>query len=126
MNRRSALALTALVLFVALMVLTGCASSGGKATTGGGTSGGGTTPAASGTTVTEKNIAFSPTTVNAAVGDTVTFVNEDSMTHDVSVDGKDLGAQAPGEKVTWTAEKTGTFPFKCLIHPSMTGEIVVK
>ena len=40
--------------------------------------------------------------------------------------GGELGTQGQGEIVTWTAEKAGAFPYSCTIHPSMTGEIIVK
>jgi plastocyanin len=99
---------------VALLAVAGC-------TSGGSTSGGG----AGGTTVVEKNFAFSPNALTVNVGDTVTFTNQDSATHEVSIDGKDLGQQATGQSVTWKAATAGTFPFKCIIHPSMTGRVTV-
>lgn len=124
--------LVALLLALVLM-LVGCSGYGGSSSTGtgggttGGTTGGstgGTT--ASGTTVVEKGFAFSPASLDVKVGDTVTFTNEDSAPHNVSIDGKSLGSQAQGASVTWTAAAAGTFPYSCTIHPSMTGQIVVK
>jgi plastocyanin len=94
-----------------LLAVAGCSS-------GGSTSG-------SGTTIVEKNFAFSPNTLTVNVGDTVTFTNQDSAAHDVSIDTQNLGQQATGQSVTWKATKAGTFPFSCLIHPSMTGQITV-
>ena len=94
-------------------------SSAPPATTGGST-GGGTV------TVTEANFAFSPASVSAKVGDTITFTNNDTATHEVKIDGKDLGQQAQGASVTWTASKAGSFPFVCVIHPNMTGTVTVK
>jgi plastocyanin len=44
----------------------------------------------------------------------------------VRIDGKELGEQAQGASVTWKAEKAGTYPYTCTIHPSMSGTIVVK
>lgn len=77
-------------------------------------------------TVVEIDFAFEPKRLEVKVGDTVTFKNEDSAPHIVSIDGTTLGNQERGVSVTWTAEKAGTFPYICTIHPSMTGEIVVK
>jgi plastocyanin len=122
-------AMAAVLLLGLVMVLVGCSSSGGS--TGGGYS---TPPAgtstsgsaATGTTVVEKGFAFSPATLDVKVGDTVTFKNEDSAPHNVKIDGKELGSQDPGASVTWTASAAGSFPYSCTIHPSMTGEIVVK
>jgi plastocyanin len=122
-------AMAAVVLLGLVMVLVGC-SSGGGSTGGGystppaGTSSSGS--AATGTTVVEKGFAFSPATLDVKVGDTVTFKNEDSAPHNVKIDGKELGSQDPGASVTWTASAAGSFPYSCIIHPSMTGEIVVK
>jgi plastocyanin len=53
-------------------------------------------------------------------------VNNDSAPHDVSINGQDLGQQAKGQSVTWTVPKAGTFPYSCVIHPSMTGQITAK
>ena len=112
-----------LVLVLALG-LAGCSSGGATAPTTGGSSSGGSSSA--GATVVEKGFAFDPATLEVKVGDTVTFKNEDSAPHNVKIDGKELGNQAPGASVTWTAAATGSFPYTCTIHPSMAGEIVVK
>lgn len=122
----------------------GYGSSGG--TTGGGTTGGGTTgggggygytppsgggstggtTSGTGTTIDEKNFSFNPSSLTAKVGDTITFTNSDSTQHHVVVGTTDLGIQNPGATVTFKATKAGTLPIKCLIHPSMTGQIIVK
>ena len=122
---RSAKALAAVLLLVLVLGLAGCGSSAPPQTT----SPGGTAPAASGgagATIVEKGFAFTPATLDVKTGDTVTFKNEDSTAHEVSIGGKDLGSQAPGASVTWTADKAGAFPYSCVIHPSMTGQITVK
>ncbi len=116
-----------LALTLALAVgLTGC---------GGSTSyQGGTTPAApsagtsqaGATTMVEKDFQFSPATLTVKIGDKVTFDNQDTTAHQVDVDGTDLGVQQPGASVEWSAAKTGTFAVKCIIHPSMTAQIVVQ
>lgn len=122
-------ALVAALLLGLVMSLAGC--SGGGGSTGGGyatppaTAPSGGTGAAS-PTVVEKGFAFTPATLEVKVGDTVTFKNEDTAPHNVSIDGKELGAQDPGANVTWTASKAGSFPYTCTIHPSMAGEITVK
>jgi len=117
-----------LLLLVMALAIVGCTSTGDSNGGGYGTSGD-TEPegtSASATTVIESGNAFQPATLEVAVGDVITFENQDAAPHDVSIDGKDLGTQGQGESVTWTAEKAGTFPYSCTIHPSMTGEIVVK
>ncbi len=106
-------------LLVIAVILAGCASSG----TGSSPSSG---SAASGTTITEKGFAFDPADATVKVGDTVTFINEDAAPHNVKIDGTELGNQNQGESKTWTASKAGSFPYSCVIHPSMTGAITVK
>jgi plastocyanin len=118
--------LAAVLLLGLALALVGC--SGGSAST---TTPATTAPAAGGSssagpTVVEKGFAFEPATLDVKVGDTVTFKNEDSAPHNVKIDGKELGMQDPGASVSWTAEKAGSFPYTCTIHPSMNGQIVVK
>ncbi len=130
LTTRRIIASLALAVLV-LVLVAGCSgsSSGTSGSTGTGSS---TTPATTGgssatsLTIVESNFAFDPASLTVKVGDTVTFDNQDSTTHRVVVGDSDLGDQAPGQKVTWTASATGTFPVKCTIHPSMTGEIVVE
>jgi plastocyanin len=122
-------ALITVLLLGLVLAVVGCSSGGGSTTGGYGTPPAGTSSTgsgATGTTVVEKGFAFDPATLDVKVGDTVTFKNEDSAPHNVSIDGKELGSQDPGASVTWTAAKAGSFPYSCTIHPSMTGEIVVK
>lgn len=119
-------AMLSVVLSLALSGCGGGSSSGGTGATTGGASGGSTSGGtAGGTTVVEKDFQFSPSSLTVKVGDKVTFDNQDSAPHHVVVGTTDLGDQQPGQSVTWTADKAGTFPVKCTIHPSMTGQINV-
>ena len=111
------------LLLLVTMVLAGC--SGGATTGGGATTPPATTGGGGGTTITEKNFTFNPANVMVKAGDTVTFVNNDSAPHNVKIDGQELGVQNQGESKTWTATKDGAYPFSCVIHPSMTGQITV-
>ncbi len=111
------------------LVISGC----GGSTTSGGTSGGSSTGSSgssgggAGTvSVSLQNFAFNPSNVTAKVGDTVTFVNNDSVQHHIFVGSTDMGVQDPGATVTFTADKAGTYPLKCIIHPSMTGSLTVQ
>ena len=86
-----------------------------------------TAPSATRTwTVLEKDFAFVPSTLTVGVGDKVVFKNTDSVSHQVRIDGTNLALQAADASVVWTAPRTGTFPFSCVLHPSMTGQITVK
>lgn len=122
MSTRRARILSAGLLTIAfVLAVAGCSGSGTTTNTGGAT--GGTTGA--GATMVEKAFQFSPADLTVKVGDTVTFDNQDTVPHHVIVGTTDLGEQAPGESVTWTADADGTYPVKCSIHPSMTGRITV-
>jgi plastocyanin len=121
--RRSLMAAAAFVALLAAVVLVGCsatvAPSGGSSSTG--------TPKTT-AQVTLRNIAIQPATVTIAVGGTVTWVNQDPMTHNLADDAGNWGSgpMASGKSYSHQFSKAGTFPYHCTIHPSMTGEIVVK
>ena len=78
-------------------------------------------------TVTIQNMAFNPSTLNVKVGTTVTWINKDSVTHDVVSDTGlfTSGNLTNGISYNYTFNQTGSFPYHCAIHPSMTGTIVV-
>jgi plastocyanin len=63
---------------------------------------------------------FSPTTVNAKVGDTLVFVNDDGGPHNVfsSTIGYafDMGVQAAGMSRNLQLLKPGTFEVRCITH----------
>lgn len=73
------------------------------------------------------NQAFSPDAVDVAVGTTVTWTNNDSITHTSTSDGAgwDSGAIAPRAQFSRTFQNAGTFPYHCSIHPGMVGTITV-
>ena len=69
---------------------------------------------------------FLPSTLHADAGETITFVNRDSVAHNVSGTGwgqyEDL---ARGEHFTTSFADPGIYPFACTLHPGMNGVIVV-
>ena len=75
-----------------------------------------------------QNIAFTPSSVSAKAGATVTITNKDQVTHTVtSDDGTSFNVTVPGGKTaTITAPtKAGTYKFHCNIHSPMHGTLVV-
>jgi len=77
--------------------------------------------------ITIVDFAFSgPST--AAVGDTVTVTNEDSIGHTwTAVDGEfNSGSLAEGETFDFTFDEAGEFDFFCSVHPDMQGSITVE
>ena len=125
-------ALAVIVLAAGALAVSACGSSSSSSST--------STPASSapasssggagaGPTVTMQNVAFSPGTVQAKVGQTVTFKNDDSPAHNVTyVSGPKFtssGTINPGQSFTLKLTQAGTIHYFCTIHPFMKAEIVV-
>lgn len=74
--------------------------------------------------------AFSEKQVTLKVGDTVSFVNDDEITHNVYSRSKghrfDIGAQRPGTTVSHQFTAPGKVKVRCAIHPRMKLTVNVK
>ena len=82
-----------------------------------------------GTEVSMADIAFDPAEVTVGVGDTVTWMNDDSVDHDVTADSfssGDPGGMAPGKTFDHAFEEAGTFDYVCTVHPGMEGSVTVE
>jgi plastocyanin len=79
-----------------------------------------------GDTVEMVDACFTPTTLRVDPGDTVTFVNTDPMTHNVTANQwghfDDLNE---GDSFRVTFDESGTYPYACTYHPGMSGAIIV-
>jgi plastocyanin len=71
--------------------------------------------------------SFSPNPVEVKVGETVTWINDDSGIHTVnSKDGIfDSGMTVKGQSFSHTFDKAGQYPYFCSPHPNMVGTVVV-
>jgi plastocyanin len=71
--------------------------------------------------------SFSPNPVEVKVGETVTWINDDSGRHTVSSkDGIfDSGMMGKGQSFSFTFDKAGEYSYYCEAHPSMVGTVVV-
>ena len=72
--------------------------------------------------------AFTPATIQAKVGDVITWTNSDTLPHTATL--KDDPAcstetLSPGATGSLTFSAAGTYPFFCKIHSDMTGTIEV-
>lgn len=110
------------------LVVAGCgdddddAGGGGEATEQPSAEGGGTE-------VSMKDIKFNPQEVTVNVGDTVTWVNDEGVGHDVTGDdfsSGDPGAMQNGDTFEHTFDTAGTFDYVCTVHPKMTGTVTVE
>ena len=127
--------LLVMALLIIALPLAGCAGSGSTAST---TMAEMTTTAAAGDTtaavttsvkneISIKGNAFSPDNLSIKVGDTVTWINNDSYAHTIKASKSefDSGNMASGAKFSFTFDKEGTYDYICGIHTFMTGKIVV-
>ncbi len=71
--------------------------------------------------------AYSPNPITIATGMTVTWMNNDSITHTSTSDTNawDSGNIAAGGSFSHTFSSAGTFTYHCMIHPGMTGTVTV-
>jgi plastocyanin len=81
-------------------------------------------------TVRIERSRFSETELTVAAGTTVVFVNDDAFAHTVtSRDGApvafDSGDLGQGDTFEVTFDRAGTYPYLCLIHPTMRAVVVV-
>jgi len=74
------------------------------------------------------NRAYTPDDLSVAVGTTVTWTNNDLVSHTSTSDVTqwNSGIVAPGGRFSFTFQAAGTFPYHCSIHPGMVGTVVVR
>jgi amicyanin len=110
----------------------GGGNGGGGAATAQETTGGG---GGAGTEVSMQNIQFDPNEVTVKVGETITFVNNEAVPHDVhktSGPGEDFasgpsGGMQEGDTFDLTLDQPGTYEYVCDVHaPGMSGSITVE
>jgi predicted small lipoprotein YifL len=69
-------------------------------------------------------LSFAPNPQHAAIGNTIVWMNNDVLPHDIVLDdGTPVGNLAPGQSSVPIALTTETASYHCTIHPSMTGQI---
>lgn len=76
--------------------------------------------------VSIQNLAFNPGTLTIKKGTTVTWTNNDSVTHTIKSATFNSGDLAKGDTFQFTFNTPGTFDYSCGIHPFMTGKIIVE
>ena len=79
-------------------------------------------------TVVVAGMKFSPETLAVKRGDTVIWVNKDFFPHTATARDGSFDSKEFGTNITWTyvADKAGTFPYICLLHPTMKATLIVK
>ena len=72
--------------------------------------------------------AFVPARVTVAIGDTLTWANEDIVPHTATAakGAWDSGTIAAKGRWTLVVRAGGRVDYRCALHPSMTGTVVVE
>jgi len=70
--------------------------------------------------------SFEPETVTVKVGQSVTWVNEDSVSHDATADDGSWRTEISnqGGSVTLMFDTPGIYPYICTLHPAMKGTVI--
>ena len=79
-------------------------------------------------TVTIKNFAFSPSPVQAKVGDVVAWTNNDSASHSATMDNGacDTDTISSGSTAMLVFTAPGTYTYHCKIHPTQMKDVTVE
>lgn len=77
-------------------------------------------------TVTIKQMKFQPEKIEISKGDTVIWVNQDLVAHNVAEqDGTIILSDTIAPNASWKMVPTKSFNYICSIHPTMKGEIEI-
>ena len=72
------------------------------------------------------NMSFGQLPSDLKVGDSITWVNNDTVQHTVTARDHSFDLRmGPGQSAHLTLQKSGTFPFYCSYHSTMRGVLVV-
>lgn len=82
------------------------------------------TAALAATAISQKDKSFSQDNVAIKAGDKLSFVNDDTVTHDISVRtpggaSRPGVVEKPGDELELAFDEVGTYQVRCLIHPKM-------
>jgi plastocyanin len=86
---------------------------------------------AAGFVISQHGLRFSQSTISIHQGDTLSFSNEDNVSHNISVRGggdddtDDLGVQKPRDVVSYKFTDKQVYSVVCSIHPGMRLRVVV-
>lgn len=84
---------------------------------------------ASTTAIAIEECTFSATVSHVATGSRVTWRNASRQPHEVVGANLAWGAHdkllQPGDRMGWTFDDPGVYPYSCMLHPGMTAAIVV-
>jgi len=123
-RRRRLRALSVLIpaLLAVLVAVVGCTESGAAPQPTESVAGGGAVQVA----MVDKE--FDPETVTIPVGGSITWVNQDTVSHNAVADDGSWATDlfGGGNSTTLTFDTPGTYSYSCTPHPNMTGTVIVE
>ncbi len=74
------------------------------------------------------DMGFEPETVTVPAGGSITWVNQDSVSHNAVADDGSWATElfGGGNSATLTFGTPGTYSYVCTLHPKMTGTVIVE
>ena len=79
--------------------------------------------------ITIGDCAFTPTVTSVPVGTTVQWTNRSFQAHEIVGSNLTWGAHEKllesGDSIGWTFDEPGVYAYTCMLHPGMSGAIVV-
>jgi plastocyanin len=77
--------------------------------------------------ITMGNMTYGKIPSGIKVGDTIAWVNRDTVIHSATAKDHSFDIRAnPGQTVKMTAMKAGNFPFTCIYHSMMRGSLTIE
>jgi len=115
------------MLFTVLVITNSCNKSSYNSMTGIGNTGG--TGSAGGPGANEvfiQGMAFVPSTITVSAGTTIKWTNKDAVAHTVTSTTNlfDSGTIPANGTFTFTFATAGSYPYYCVVHPSMKATVV--
>jgi len=76
--------------------------------------------------ITMANMSFGTIPTGVKVGDTIVWVNRDTVLHTATARDKSFDLRiSQGHSARMTVQKAGSIPFYCIFHSTMRGTLVV-
>jgi plastocyanin len=74
-----------------------------------------------------QNMAFDPVTITVSANTTITWTNKDGVPHTVTSNNGlfDSGPISTNGTFSHLFATSGSFPYHCTVHPSMTATVIV-
>lgn len=77
-------------------------------------------------TVIIENYKYQPAEITIQSGETITWINKDSVRHNAKGDSFDTGLLGKEESAEQQFDEPGTYDYHCTPHPYMKGKVIVE